>query len=442
MRLKHAGRVWVASGDYKVEPDGTCAAFEPIRCHRFISECTFGLPIYRWRPQREVLEGIAAWWRANRDAGRASVLYAYSLGKAQRAIAGLAAVLGDELLGPIYTHGAVEAMNRAYRESGVALPPTTYAAEAGPRPDWSAALIVAPPSAHGTPWTRRFGPASTAFASGWMRIRGTRRRRSVDRGFVLSDHVDWPGLLAAIDATGAEGVWLTHGYTAVVARYLRERGRMRCQWRPDTRGNMRNPPGRKDPGSNRLHRMPTTGPTIEGRPMARAAGPQPRNSPLRTLLVPAPSVIVITISPLTAQSRYTLDWNGEIVYVFGTCPVLAVLVCTCSVRPCWSRSRKYNARSCTWPSVRSTSTEKLVVNQVAAIRLDPSAVCRARGSAADGARRNHRRPRASPWRSPAGRSTVDDVVAPAVVGLHPDPLRRRILPDVRGRRRRRRAAGR
>jgi putative mRNA 3-end processing factor len=225
VRVEHAGRVWVASGDYKVEPDGTCAAFEPVRCHVFISESTFGLPIYRWRPQREVLGDIAAWWRANRDSGRASVLYAYALGKAQRAIAGLGAVLGDDLPGPIYTHGAVETMNRAYRAAGVALPPTTYAAEAGRRGDWAGALIVAPPSAHGSPWTRRFAPASTAFASGWMRIRGARRRRSVDRGFVLSDHVDWPGLLSAIDATGAESVWLTHGYTAVVARWLRERGR-------------------------------------------------------------------------------------------------------------------------------------------------------------------------------------------------------------------------
>src|SRR5262249_9486315 len=131
VRLEHGGRVWVASGDYKVEPDATCAAFEPIRCHVFISECTFGLPIYRWRPQREVFAGIAAWWRANRDAGRASLLYAYALGKAQRVIAGLAGVLGDDLPGPIYTHGAVEAMNRAYRAAGVALPPTTYVAETG-----------------------------------------------------------------------------------------------------------------------------------------------------------------------------------------------------------------------------------------------------------------------------------------------------------------------
>ena len=163
-------------------------------------------------------------WPAAEAASRAARSH-YAAGKAQRAIAGLAAVVGDGLPGPIDTHGAVEAMNRAYREAGVALPPATHAAEAGPRADWSGALIVAPPSAHGSPWTRRFGPASTAFASGWMRIRGARRRRSVDRGFVLSDHGDWPGLLAAIDATGAEAVWLTHGYTAVVARYLRDRGR-------------------------------------------------------------------------------------------------------------------------------------------------------------------------------------------------------------------------
>jgi putative mRNA 3-end processing factor len=140
-------------------------------------------------------------------------------------LAGLAAIIGDDLPGPVYTHGAVEAMNRAYRDAGTSLPATTHAIEAGPGTDWSGALIIAPPSAHGTPWARRFAPASTAFASGWMRIRGARRRRSVDRGFVLSDHADWPGLLATIDATGAEVVWLTHGYTAVVARWLRERGR-------------------------------------------------------------------------------------------------------------------------------------------------------------------------------------------------------------------------
>ena len=162
-------------------------------------------------------------------------------------------------------------MNRAYRESGVALPPTTYAAEAGPRPDWSGALIVAPPSAHGTPWTRRFGPASTAFASGWMRIRGARRRRSVNRGFVLSDHADWPGLLAAIDATGAEAVWLTHGYTAVVARYLRERGRERTAGGDPIRGGTGGSAGSEgprleSPPSDADHGAPTEGPRWPGQP--------------------------------------------------------------------------------------------------------------------------------------------------------------------------------
>jgi putative mRNA 3-end processing factor len=149
------------------------------------------------------------------------------LGKAQRVLAGLAAIVREDegWPGPIYTHGAVEAMNRAYRAESVDLPATTYVAEADPAVDWSTALIIAPPSAHGTPWSRRFGPVSTAFASGWMRIRGTRRRRAVDRGFVLSDHADWPGLLATIDATEAPTVWLTHGYTSVVAPWLREHGK-------------------------------------------------------------------------------------------------------------------------------------------------------------------------------------------------------------------------
>jgi putative mRNA 3-end processing factor len=227
VRLEKAGRVWVVSGDFKVDHDLSCQPFEPIRCDVFISECTFGLPVYRWPAPDVVFAEILGWWRANQTAGRASLLYAYALGKAQRLLAGLAATAGGEkgLPGPIFTHGAVETMIGAYRATDVELPTTTYAAEAGSTTDWSTALVVAPPSAHGTPWTRRFGPASSALASGWMRLRGTRRRRSVDRGFVLSDHVDWPGLLATIDATGADTIFLTHGYIAVVARWLREQGR-------------------------------------------------------------------------------------------------------------------------------------------------------------------------------------------------------------------------
>ncbi|HEX2093014.1 MAG TPA: ligase-associated DNA damage response exonuclease, partial [Longimicrobiaceae bacterium] len=220
VRVEHRGEVWVVSGDYKTEPDPTCTAFEPVRCHVFVTESTFGLPIYRWAPQAEVFAEIRAWWRANREAGRASVLFGYALGKAQRLLAGL---LGMEE-GPIFTHGAVERLNADYRESGIALPATRYAGSVARGAEWGGALVVAPPSALGSPWMRRFGEASTAFASGWMRVRGMRRRRSVDRGFTLSDHVDWPSLLAAVETTGAERVLVTHGYREPVVGWLRERG--------------------------------------------------------------------------------------------------------------------------------------------------------------------------------------------------------------------------
>ena len=219
VRLESRGEVWVVSGDYKVEPDPTCSPFEPVRCHTFISESTFGLPIYRWVPQSIIFDEINAWWRANREAGRTSLLFGYALGKAQRLLAGV-----DRSIGPIYTHGAVEPLNRAYRAGGIDLPETTYVGSLPKETKWSDALIVSPPSANGTPWTRKFGASSSGFASGWMRIRGPRRRRSVDRGFVLSDHADWPGLLDSIRETGAERVLLTHGYTAVLSRWLRERG--------------------------------------------------------------------------------------------------------------------------------------------------------------------------------------------------------------------------
>jgi putative mRNA 3-end processing factor len=219
VRVEHAGEVWVVSGDYKTDPDPTCTPFDVVPCHTFVTECTFGLPIYRWRESADVFADVHSWWRANQAAGKASLLFGYALGKAQRLIAGL-----DPGVGPILTHGSVEQMNAAYRSEGVPLPPTTHVAVSD-RSSWSRAMIVAPPSVDGSTWARRFGAQSTAFASGWMAIRGTRRRRAVDRGFAISDHVDWPSLLAAIDATGAERVWATHGYTGVLVRWLREHGR-------------------------------------------------------------------------------------------------------------------------------------------------------------------------------------------------------------------------
>lgn len=218
VRLEYRGEVWVASGDYKVEPDGTCAAFEPVRCHTFITESTFGLPFYRWPSQARVFSDINDWWRANAAAGKPSVLFCYAFGKAQRILHGL-----DESIGPIVVHGAVEPLNQVYREAGVYLPETLYAGDLPKNdPRLKHALVLAPPSAGGSTWMRRFGDYADAFASGWMLLRGTRRRRGVDRGFVLSDHADWPGLLWAIEQTGAERVIATHGSIATLGRYLRE----------------------------------------------------------------------------------------------------------------------------------------------------------------------------------------------------------------------------
>ena len=219
VRIEHRGEVWVVSGDYKLDYDPTCAAFEPQQCHTFVSESTFGLPIYRWQSHAELFGGINRWWQANAAAGRASVLFGYAFGKAQRILKSV-----DANIGPIFCHGAVEVLNRAYREAGVTLPATQTVSEADQKFDYAGALVVAPPSAQSTPWTKRFGDYSDAFASGWMAIRGARRQRNVDQGFVLSDHADWPSLLMAVRASEAQRVLITHGQVAVMVRYLRELG--------------------------------------------------------------------------------------------------------------------------------------------------------------------------------------------------------------------------
>jgi putative mRNA 3-end processing factor len=219
VRVEHRGEVWVVSGDYKLEPDPTCAPFEPVRCHAFVTESTFGLPIYRWAPPDALFAQVNRWWRGNAQAGRASVIFAYAFGKAQRILASV-----DASIGPIVVHGAVEALNAGYRECGVALPETKRVDDFPPRHDFAGALVIAPPSAQSSPWLRRFGDYSDAFASGWMAIRGARRRRAVDQGFALSDHADWLGLNRAIAATGAERVFVTHGSTTVLVRWLNELG--------------------------------------------------------------------------------------------------------------------------------------------------------------------------------------------------------------------------
>jgi putative mRNA 3-end processing factor len=200
-RIERSGEVWVVSGDFKLAPDSTCASFELLRCHTLVTEAAFGLPIFRWPEPAEAIAGIQEWWRANQAAGKTSVLYAHSPGMAQRLLAAL---------GPVALHDEVERSCGLYRAAGVDLPQ--------PRP--GATLMIAPPGRKPSA-----GRISTAMASGWMRIRGTRRRRSLDRGFVLSDHADWSGLLRVIGETGAASVWVASGYRGPLVRWLQEHGR-------------------------------------------------------------------------------------------------------------------------------------------------------------------------------------------------------------------------
>lgn len=219
VKIEQGGHILVVSGDYKTDADPTCAPVEPLLCHTFISESTFGLPIFRWpRPER-VMGEINAWWRLNREQGRTSILFAYALGKAQRILAGL-----DPSIGPILTHGAVEKINAYYREAGIDLPATRHVDSVEEKKRYQGALVIAPPSADNPVWMRRFPDRSRAFASGWMRIRGNRRRRSVDRGFVLSDHSDWDGLVQTIADTKARSIFVTHGYSAELVRWLQDTG--------------------------------------------------------------------------------------------------------------------------------------------------------------------------------------------------------------------------
>lgn len=218
VRVAHAGRVWVASGDYKVVADPTCAPFEPVRCDVFITESTFGLPIYRWDPDAQVFADIHRWWSENASLGRASVLACYSFGKAQRILNGL-----DASLGPIVCHAAADAINLAYRAAGIHLPDCVPLSSLD-RASAGRALVLCPPNLLGGEWLRGLGDFSVAFASGWMRVRGGRRRSGLERGFVLSDHADWPGLLSAIGASGAQRVIVTHGSIPVMVRYLQSQG--------------------------------------------------------------------------------------------------------------------------------------------------------------------------------------------------------------------------
>jgi putative mRNA 3-end processing factor len=219
IRVEHKGEVWVFSGDYKLENDNFSVPFESVKCHTFITESTFGLPVYKWKPQREVFDDVNDWWRKNQLEGKTSVIAGYTLGKAQRVLKNV-----DQSIGKIFTHGAVDTINQVLKKQGFNLPDAPRVSDEIKKEDIKGSLIICPPSAVGSPWMRRFLPYSLGVASGWMKLRGTRRRRGADRGFVLSDHADWDDLNKAILATGAERVFVTHGYTEIFAQWLREKG--------------------------------------------------------------------------------------------------------------------------------------------------------------------------------------------------------------------------
>lgn len=219
VRIEHQGEVWVASGDYKTEDDGISAPFEPVKCNSFITESTFGLPIYRWKPQQEIFDKMISWINRNEEHGKTSVLIAYSLGKAQRVLEHI-----KNTTETIHAHGAIFNMHQALINAGFKLPALTRITPDTPKEELKGAIVIAPPSADGSPWMKRFTPYSTGVCSGWMQVSGNVRRRNVDEGFALSDHADWNGLIDSVKATGAENVYVTHGFQAAFSRYLNETG--------------------------------------------------------------------------------------------------------------------------------------------------------------------------------------------------------------------------
>lgn len=219
IRVEYKGEVWIVSGDYKTENDGISENFESVKCDTFITESTFGLPVYKWKSQVEVFEDINNWWRENQSEGKTSVLTGYSLGKAQRLLCGL-----DPSIGKIYTHTAIESINQVLRKQGIQLPHTIKINTHQEKKNYAGNMVVCPPSAKHNPWMKKLGNVSIGSASGWMKIPGALERRKVDKGFVLSDHADWTGLLSAIKSSEASSIFVTHGHSKIFSRYLQEKG--------------------------------------------------------------------------------------------------------------------------------------------------------------------------------------------------------------------------
>lgn len=217
IRAAYKGEVWVVTGDYKLLDDGLSQPYEPITCHHLITESTFGLPVYAFKSPFVVYNEIKDWWFGNQLDGVNTVLLCYALGKAQAILNQLQGVTDA----PILLHGAVANVNDAFAANGYHFPGQRLNTDRAGKPA-NGALILAPPSALGSPWMRRLGAYRVAMCSGWMQLRGARRRRGVDKGFVLSDHCDFRQLNEAIDLTGAERIYVTHGYERQFTRWVQE----------------------------------------------------------------------------------------------------------------------------------------------------------------------------------------------------------------------------
>jgi putative mRNA 3-end processing factor len=229
VRIEADGEVWVVSGDYKRCPDPSCAPFEVVPCDTFVTEATFANPRYVWSAPADITAEILTWWRQCRAAGQTAVLFCYALGKAQRLLAELAGLVDAETWArveaePVLLHGAMTTPVALYRKAGVRLLPTAAVGTPPRGSQFAGRLVLAPPGARGTPWMRPFRPLQTAFVSGWMHTPDSARQRGYDRGFTMSDHADWPGLLRTIEQTGARRVRTWHGDSTALLAHLQVQG--------------------------------------------------------------------------------------------------------------------------------------------------------------------------------------------------------------------------
>ncbi|MCK7590888.1 ligase-associated DNA damage response exonuclease [Subsaxibacter sp. CAU 1640] len=218
IRLEYKGFVVVFTGDYKVKDDHLTIPFEPIKCHEFITESTFGLPIYNWLSEAEIQQQMHDWVKLNKAHNRTSVFIGYSLGKAQRIMKLMEGV--DQL----FVHSAIHNLNNAIERSGIQLPESTLLEYDFKKEVLQNKIVILPPALLGSRLLKKIPNAATAICSGWMQIRGNRRWKAVDAGFAVSDHADWNGLLSAVKATEAEKVYVTHGSQATFSKYLNEIG--------------------------------------------------------------------------------------------------------------------------------------------------------------------------------------------------------------------------